>query len=71
MNYWTMQFDELLVRYENALTEKGLGYSSRLDSLKVAGQIVKIHEHDGCSALDERIITNYALEISSVFITAK
>ena len=71
MDYWTMQFDELLARFENALTEKGLGYSSRLDSLKVAARIVKMHESSGYNGLNGGIFTNYLLEIDERLYAGK
>ena len=64
-------FDTLLQSYENALVANGIGYSSRYDALVHANQIVKKHEGDGLTWLDENSVVNHLESIAERYYSGE
>ena len=60
-------FDALSQSYENALVAKGIGYSSRYEALAHANQIIRRHEVEGLTQLEENIVTEYLHGITERF----
>ena len=60
-------FDALSQSYENALVAKGIGYSSRYEALAHANQIIRKHEVEGLTQLEENIVTEYLHGITERF----
>ena len=57
----------LLSQYENALVDYGLSYSARLNFLKRAGVIVRLHENQGLEFFDVNIVNAYSQDIDNRF----
>jgi hypothetical protein len=62
-----LRVENILARYENALTEYGLGYASRLRAPERAGVIVRRHEKQGKDYFDPIIFADYSREIDERF----
>jgi site-specific recombinase XerD len=59
MAYPTIQFDELMEKYENALRVAGFGYGTRLRILSRANGLVHLHERKLSQCLNPEIVSEY------------
>jgi hypothetical protein len=64
-----MKLGELLLRYENALTDYGLSYAARLHQLQCASRVIKVHENHGAEHLTDSLVAVYTAEITERYNT--
>lgn len=62
---------ELLTKYEDALTEIGYSYTTRLLFLKQADLIVRRHENKGLEYIEPSVIAEYMREIDQRYLEGK
>ena len=62
---------ELLTKYEDALSEIGYSYTTRLLFLKQADLIVRRHENKGLEYIEPYVIAEYMWEIVQRYLQGK
>jgi integrase len=67
MDIKDVRVEDILARYENALTEYGLGFATRLRSLQRVLMVVRRHEHQGLKYFSPTILADYAHEHDEKF----